>query len=66
MGRIGTARAGWLCLLHEKEVAALGCSLNAFRLPFEGKSGLLRGFTPLIFPRGGRKTGQRKWALKRQ
>ena len=46
MGRMETARAGWLCLLHKHkgELAVLAFSLDAFRLPCEGKSGLLRGF----------------------
>ena len=66
MGQMGTARADWLYLSHKGEVAVLACSLGAFRLPCEGKSGLLRGFMSLIFPHGGRKTGQRKFALCRQ
>jgi hypothetical protein len=54
VGRVGTARTGWLCLLHKGEVAALACSLDAFRLPFEfeGKPGLLRGLTSLASPHG--------------
>jgi hypothetical protein len=55
MGRMGEwglrARAGCtaLCLLHKGGVAMLACSLDSFRLPCEGKSGLLRGFTLPIF-----------------
>jgi hypothetical protein len=57
---------GWLCLLHAGEVAVLVCLLEAFRLLCEGKSRLLKGFTSLIFPHGGRKMRQRKLALSRQ
>jgi hypothetical protein len=54
-----------LCLLHKGGGggAVLACWLDAFRLPCEGKARLLQGFVSLIFPRGGRKMGQRKLVL---
>jgi hypothetical protein len=66
MGRMEAVRAGWLCLLHKGEVAVMACSLDAFRLPCEGKSRLPKGSTSLIFPHGGREMGQRKSALSRK
>ena len=59
MGRMEAACAGWLYLLYKGEVAVLECPLDAFRLPCEGNLRSPRGFTSLIFPHGGRKTGQR-------
>jgi hypothetical protein len=58
-----TARAGWLCLLHEGEVGVLASSLDTFELPCdlrgEVKATVPSGFTSLAFPHGGRKMGYR-------